>query len=86
MRNPSKLADAELRRAKLRLFHRIYLSHACIGVPLVLAGSMYIAFYLNLGASFMLVGVPAALLAPLPIALSEMKKHDQGKIPGESEK
>lgn len=62
----------------LKLLFRAYLPHASIGSPLVLAGSAYIAFGLHFGPGFMWFGLFAAVVAPLPMALSAMPAFPRG--------
>lgn len=59
----------------LRKLLRAYIPHACIGTPLVLAGAAYIAFVLHFGVVAMWLGAIAAVMAPLPMALSEMDPY-----------
>ncbi len=71
----TSLSLSDQRRFWLKQLLRAYIPHACIGTPLVLAGSAYIAFYLHFGAGFMWLGGLAAVMAPLPMALAEMDPY-----------
>ena len=77
----STLSLTDQRVDWLRKLLRAYIPHACIGTPLVLAGAAYIAFVLNLGVSAMWIGAVAAVLAPLPMAMSEMSPYPTKKRP-----
>lgn len=83
--NCTKKALEAQRREWYGRFLRAYSRHACIGVPFVLAGALYITYMLSgyalpngdsLGwIYFVFAGVPTALLAPLPMAWSEMEAY-----------